>query len=45
MGIEVILKIVKIKKVNDFKIKHFQLHDFSKIILYIIEGVLNLKSK
>ena len=32
-------------KVNDFEIKHFQLHDFNKIHRYVAEVVLNLESR
>ena len=35
------IKNSKTKKVNDFDINHFQLHDFNKINLYIIQVVLD----
>ena len=39
------IKNCKSKKVKDFEIKHFQLHIYNKINLYISEVVHNLESR
>ena len=45
MIMEVTLETLRYKNINEIQIKYFQMNDFEKIYLYVIEVVTELESR